>query len=159
MSFSTLLIRTVGIGSTALCLRETHIASQEYAAYSTREEVAQNMSDLYLKHNVTTDGSTVTEDLKERYLEWRMNDRHIPAIQYIKNRVIGYLHGFAQNIIPIALGVGAMFAVSESKIPVYRGSVPKPVAGICAIALGLIGLGSFTKNVLGWRSDYPKTFM
>lgn len=159
MSFSTLLIRTVGIGATALCLRETHVASQEYAAYETRENVAKDLSDLYLKHTVSTDGSVLTEDLKERYKEWRMNDRHIPAIQYVKNRVVGYLHGFAQNLIPLVLGVGAMFAVSNSKIPIYRGSVPKPIAGVCAIALGVIGLGSFTKNVLGLRSDYPKGFL
>lgn len=159
MSFSTLLIRATGIGATALCLSETHVKSKEHASYETRENIAEDLSDLYLKHSVSTDGSVFTENLKERYKEWRLNDRHIPAIQYVKNRVVGYLHGLAQNIIPLALGVLAMFAVSNSKVPIYRGSVPKPIAGACAVVLGLIGLGTFTKNVLGWRSDHPKGFL
>lgn len=161
MSFSTFLIRAVGIGATAISAREAHIWSQKNATYKTRDNLANNLSDLYINQTVATDGSVMTENLKKDYMQWRMNDRHIPALQYIGNRINGYISGVVQNIVPLALGLGAMFSASQSnsKWAIYKGSIPKPIAGACAIALGLIGIGSVTKNVLGWRSDYPKGFL
>ena len=158
MSFSTLLIRTVGVGATALSAYEINNKSREHSSYETRENIAEDLTDLYIKHTVSGDGSEMTEKLKEGYMEWRMNDKHIPALQYIKNRFMGYVHGTLEHIVPLVLGVGAMFAHSESKLAIYKGGVPKPIAGLCAIGLALMGAGSFTKNVLGWRNEHPGGF-
>lgn len=158
MSFSTLLIRTVGLGATALSAYEINNKSREHGSYETRQNVADSLGDLYLKHTVGGDGTEFTEKLKEGYMEWRMDDKHIPALYYLKNRVTGYIHGFAEHLIPLALGVGAMLAYSESKASIYKGFVPKPIAGLCAIGLGLMGIGGFAKNVLGWHNEHPKGF-
>lgn len=159
MVFSTALIRTVGLGATALSLYEINNKSKEHGSFETRENVAEDLTDIYLKHTVSGDGSEFTEKLKEGYEEWRMNDKHVPAVYYAKNRFMGYVHGVAEHIIPLALGVVAMLAHSDSAAAIYKGKVPKPIAGIAAVALGLIAAGSFTKNVLGWRSEHPKAFM
>jgi len=55
MSFSTFAIRTVGVVGTALTLKEINTHSKEHASYHTREQMAENMTDLLLKHSVSTD--------------------------------------------------------------------------------------------------------
>jgi len=158
MSFSTLLIRSVGVAGTALSIYEINNKSREHASFETRENVATDLTDILIKHNVSGDGSEFTEKLKEGYMDWRMNDKHIPALYYIKNRAMGYVHGFMSQLLPLALGVGAMMAHSNAENPIYRGKIPKPLAGICAIGLGVLAVGNFTKNVLGWRNEHPGGF-
>ena len=92
MSFSTLAIRTVGIVGTALTLKEINGHSKEHASYETREKMAENLTDLLIKHNVNTDGTELTNELQKHYMEWRMDDKTIPTIQYVKNRVSGFGH-------------------------------------------------------------------
>lgn len=158
MSFSTLLIRTVGLGATAISAYEINNKSREHGSFETRENVAQDLTDIYLKHTSGGNGSELTEELKKEYMGWRMDDTHIPSLYYVKNRTTGYGHGILENILPLALGLGALFARSSSKLALYKGFMPKPIAGLCAIALGVLGVGSFTKNVLGWRNEHPGGF-
>jgi len=89
-----------------------------------------------------------------------MDDTTIPKVQYIKNRVSGLFHAVLSFALPLGLAATAMLAKSNStsKLRLYKGYVPKVVAGAAAVGLGLLAVGSFTKNVLGWGKDHPKGF-
>ncbi|MEI8377945.1 MAG: hypothetical protein WCF95_05345 [bacterium] len=158
MSFSTFLIRSVGAATIGLSLYEMNYKSKEHAVYGTREDTAKHLTDLYLKHNTSTDGHISTERMKDRYREWAMDDTYGPNLQYAKNRTVGFKHGFMANIIPLALGVGALMAHSTSRLAVYKGFVPKIVSGCCAIAIGLFAANNIYKNVLGLGRSHPPGF-
>lgn len=150
MSFSTIAIRTVGIGATALSLHEMNVKSKEHATYKTRDDVADGLTDLILKHNVNTNGSEFTESLKEHYLERRLNDNYVPTAHYIKNRVVGFIHGLTENIVPLTLGLGAMLCASDSKskLRLYKGWMPKWASATCAATLGALALISIKRDVM-----------
>jgi len=158
MSFSTFIIRSIGAATVGLSIYEMNHKSREHAVFETREHTAKHLTDLFIKHNSSTNGHMSTEIMKDKYREWVMDDNYIPNIQYAKNRVTGVGHGFIENIIPLALGVGAMMASSTSKLRVYKGFVPKVIAGACAIGIGFLALTNFSKNVLGIGNGHPPGF-
>jgi len=158
MSFSTFLVRSVGVGATALTLREINLKSKEHAAFETREEVAENLTDLLIKHTVNGDGTELTEKMKEKYFEWRMDDNNVSYLQYFKNRIGGLGHAFVEHIVGLGLSVAAICTYSSSKNRFYKGFVPKPVAVGCLALMGIFAATGFTRNVLGWGSNHPKGF-
>ena len=158
MSFSTFLTRSVGAATVGMSLYEMNCKSREHAVFETREHTAKSLTDMYIKHNTTTDGYSHTEKMKEKYREWALDDNHIPNIQYAKNRVTGFGHGLLENLIPLGLGVGALMANSTSKLRIYKGFVPKFIAGGCAIVAGLLAVTNFSKNVLGIGNGHPPGF-
>lgn len=158
MSFSTFLIRSVGAATVGLSAYEINSKSQRHAVYTTRENTAKSLTDLYIKHNTTTDGHILTEKMKGKYREWSLDDNHITNIQYAKNRVTGIGHGLLENILPLGLGIGALMASSSSKLRIYKGFVPKIIAGGCAAVAGLLAVTNFSKNVLGIGNGHPPGF-
>jgi hypothetical protein len=158
MSFSTFLIRSVGAATVAMSAYEINHKSKEHALYATREHTAKNLTDLFIHHNTHTNGHMHTEMMKDKYREWIMDDNYIPHAQYTKNRITGFGHGFIENIIPLGLGIGALMASSASRLRIYKGFVPKPLAAGCAIVAGLLAANSFYKNVLGKGHSHPPGF-
>lgn len=158
MSFSTSLIRTVGLATVGLAAYEVNHMSKEYAVYKTRENTAAFMTDLYMKHNINSDGSMHTENMKAKYREFIMNDNYITNFRYFKNRILGFGEGLLENCVSIGLGAAAIMSVSTSKNSIYKGLIPKPLAGACAAVAVLFGATNFYKNVLGMGHSNPNGF-
>ncbi len=158
MSFSTFLIRSVGAATVGITAYEINYKSKEHAVYETRENTANYLSDLFIKHNVASNGHIHTEKMKEKYREWIMNDNYIANIQYSKNRISGLGEGILNNIIPMVLGIGALMAQSTSKASLYKGFVSPQLAGFCAVGLGFLAAVNFAKNVLGLEHSDPPGF-
>lgn len=156
MSVPTFLIRTVGLGAAALVGYDTHQMAKRRAKYATRNDVSENLTDILVRNISTGTGSQVTELMKDKYATFRMDDSTIPRLQYLKNRIGTSVEAIALNAVGLGLAATALLAKSTSKVRLYKGIVPKPVAAAAAIGLGILGAGSFAKNVLGWgRTDYP----
>lgn len=155
MAISTFLIRTVGLGGAALVGYDTLKMSQRRAMYETRDEISGDLTDILVKNTVNGNGSQLTENMKKRYMKWRMDDNLIPTLEYAKNRVGSTIEAVTLNVAGLGLALCALGAKSSSKWRGYKGFIPKPVAGVAAIALGVLGVANFSKNVLGIGQDNP----
>lgn len=158
MSFSSILIRSIGAATLGVTAYEINYKSKEHAVFETRQNTADYMSDLYVKHNAASDGHIHTEKMKEKYRDWVMDNNYVANVQYSKNRVSGVGEGLLSNIIPLALGFGALMAQSSSKVSLYKGFVPPAIAGICAVGIGFLAVANFVKNVLGFEHSEPPGF-
>ena len=158
MSFSTFLIRSVGAVAVGITAYEINYKSKEHAVYETRKDTAEYLSDIYLKHNTSSNGQIHTEKMKEGYREWAMDNNYIANVQYSKNRALGLGHSILNNIIPMVLGIGAFMAQSDAIKTPYKGFVPKPIAAGFAVVLGVLFASNFVKNVLGWEHSDPPGF-
>lgn len=149
MGISTFLIRSIGVGATALVGYDTLRMSKRRATYQTRQDISDDMTDILMRNISSGNGSELTERMKTSYMKIRMDDNIIPTLQYAKNRVGKTVESLAFNALSLGLAVCAMGAKSTSKLKLYKGFMPNKLAAISAIALGLIGATNVTSNVIG----------
>lgn len=158
MSISTILIRSIGLGATAITAYNINQDAKERAVLKTRYQIGSDMERLLLTHTANSDGNALTEKMKQGYFNWRLDDPYIPKIQYTKNKISAYFENTMQRIIPLTLGIAAMCCYNPSKIKLFKGFIPRPIAGLCAIGSIVAGLSSIKRNVFGWNSSPPRGF-
>lgn len=158
MSISTFLIRSIGLGATALTAYNISQDAHEKAVLKTRYQIGNDLEKILLTHTANSDGNPITEKMKKGYFNWRLNDPYIPKLQFIKNKIGAYCENTMQKIVPLSLGIAAMCCYNPSKFRLIKGFVPKPIAALCAIGSVVAGASSIARNVFGWRNTPPQGF-
>ena len=139
MGISNILAKTVGVGALWLTIKDAHRVGIAAKNKNPQAKIAQSLPDAYIKSKELDMGTmpTVVANMKDRWMNFRLNETVTPAIYGVTGYLGGAVNGLINNVIPLSLGIGAL-------------AFKKTGGKICAALLGLGALKMFLFDVCGF---------
>lgn len=145
MGFGTkLLTKAVGLGTLYLGLKDAHICGIAGKNKNPQAKIAQNFPDMYINSqrlNTLDTMPVITSQVKQKWFNLFADDTIMGKFHGLTGYISGLMFGLVNNVLPLALGAGALL--------LKRGG------GICAALIGLGATVKFLSNVTGLE-NYKK---
>lgn len=139
-----ILTKAVGIGALYLGLKDAHICGIAGRNKNPQEKIAQNYPDMYIntQRQDSLDTMPVMTSMAKKkwynlFADSTIGDKFFGFTGYVS----GLMFGLMNNVVPLALGTGALL--------LKRGG------GICAALLGLGAVSKFFSDVFSF-GQYKK---
>lgn len=139
-----LLTKAVGAGAVYLGLKDAHICGIAGKNKNPQAKIAENYPDMYINSQRIETLDTmpvITSQVKQKWFNLFADTTIESKFYSITGYLSGIMFGFINNVVPLALGLGALLM--------------KKGGGICAALLGLGAAAKFLTNVTG-IGEYKK---
>lgn len=135
VSALNVISKGVGLVAAGGVLYNSHLYGREVARKNQIEHVSERLPEAYLQANRLESINPITLDLKRYFYRKDMDSSSGELQAGISGYVKGFVKGTVDNILPLALGVGALMY--------------KRVGKACALGLGIMGLAYWRWDIVG----------
>ena len=114
MSKTNLLFKipsmAIGAAGAAISVYSIVVDGNVKAACETKDDLAEDYTDMYIKNLSSSKESELLEKVKEYVTEKRLDDPYIPFLFRAKNHALCWIKETEENLVPLGLSIMAMAA-------------------------------------------------
>ena len=148
MAISTMLTKTIGLGSAIIVGSDIVRNAQRRSEQRTANNNAEELTELFIKSD-SAGNSQFANDLNNKYFDFRLDNQLSNFFNMIRGKVQAYGNELFMSGVPLLLSIGALCTKTNVNKSILKGCVPKPIGIACAGVLGLMGVKTLCMDVLG----------